>query len=465
MPYSFVGIQTLVINNCYPSVYWETACLIVNSGGNDAFDDVEEKDESSDEEEIEVGKKKKKVRNTDYGRIAKALGSIIKEGVTIAPPSVNYSDFTFKPDAKNDRILYGLKGINGISTDCAAAIIKNRPYTSIEDVLEKCKLKKPQVVNLIKAGAFDEFGDRQRAMTSYIDSISDKKKTLNLRNVQMLIRYEMIPSDYSFEVKVFNFNKYLKATNKGRKEDYVLDGNSYPFYEQNFDVDLLSNVNGRWVVGAKDWKKIYDSYMAHIKVFISNNKDELLKELNDKLFKETWSKYALGNISKWEMDSVSFYSHEHELKKVKNAVYNISDFSRLKNEPEVDKIITIKGKDVKLFKIRRIAGTVIDKNKNKNTVTLLTSSGVVDVKLYGEAYAKYDRQISETGADGKKHVVEKGWFTRGTLLIVSGIKRGPNSFFAKKYARTPYHLVEKIERVKDDGFIVTRAERAGEEPE
>ena len=29
--YSFIGIQTLVIATNYPSIYWNTACLIVNS--------------------------------------------------------------------------------------------------------------------------------------------------------------------------------------------------------------------------------------------------------------------------------------------------------------------------------------------------------------------------------------------------------------------------------------------------
>ena len=48
-------------------------------------------------------------------------------------------------------------------------------------------------------------------MKDYIDSISDKKKTINLRNLQMLINFQpLIPSDYDFQIKVFNFNKYVK---------------------------------------------------------------------------------------------------------------------------------------------------------------------------------------------------------------------------------------------------------------
>ena len=79
-------------------------------------------------------------------------------------------------------------------------------------------------------------------------------------------------------------------------------------------------------------------------------------------------------------------------------------------------------------------------------------------------FAHYDKQISERGEDGKKHVIEKSWFARGSKIIISGIRRG-DSFIAKKYARTPWHLVEKIDIINDDGSIVLKRERAGDEEE
>ena len=43
-----------------------------------------------------------------------------------------------------------------------------------------------------------------------------------------------------------------------------------------------------------------------------------------------WTKYCDGNISKWEMDSISFYSHEHELANVnlKKCGFDISMITR-----------------------------------------------------------------------------------------------------------------------------------------
>ena len=177
---------------------------------------------------------------------------------------------------------------------------------------------------------------------------------------------------------------------------------------------------------------------------------------------DLWNKYCEGSLSKWEMDSVSFYSHEHELQNINEREYGFSDFYKLNENPDIDRIIDIKGKKVPLFKIHRIIGTVLDKDKAKKTVTLLTKSGVVTVKIYGAVFNHYDKQLSERGADGKKHVIERSWFQRGNKIIVTGIRR-EDSFLAKKYSRTPYHLVELITEIHDDGTFETAGERAGEE--
>ena len=107
-------------------------------------------------------------------------------------------------------------------------------------------------------------------------------------------------------------------------------------------------------------------------------------------------------------------------------------------------------------------GTVLDRDKGKKTVNILTPEGdVVPVKIFGDAFTHYDKQISEKGADGKKHVVEKSWFSRGNKIIVTGIKR-EESFIGKKYKNTPYHLVELITRVSENGSIETQKERVEE---
>lgn len=475
LAYSFVGIQTLILATEYPSIYWNCACLITNSGGNEDADDedeeenklncveennLDEEDEDDDEEEVTT-KKKKKARNTNYGKISTAIGTMQHAGISVSPPDINKSSFTFIPDVETDTIIYGIKGINRIGNELVNEIIHKRPYNSIKDFLSKVKVNKPQMVSLIKSGAFDKFGEsREKVMYQYIDMITEKKQRLTLQNMKMLIEHNLIPEELSFEVKVFNFNKYLKKCKTG--DNYCLDGIAYGFYEQHFDLDLLWYDGGICLITQKDWDKIYKKQMDSVREYIKENSQELLNKLNSELFDENWNKYCGGNISKWEMDSISFYYHEHELSNIDEMQYDICDFTELPEEPEVDRVITMNGRDVPLFKLHRIAGTVLDKNKTKNSITLLTNYGVVNVKIYQAQFAKYDKQISQKLADGRKKIIERSWFSRGNKLMITGIRRGDN-FIPKIYKNSIYK--EPIDLIKeiDGSDLILVTHRAEEE--
>ena len=471
MLYSFIGIQTLVIATQWPVIYWNTACLIVNSQSIEEeettedfleenpseADCQEELEEIDDDEEESVKKKeKKKVKTVNYGKVATAIGKMKSVGIEVSPPEINQSAYTFIPDEKKNLIRYGLRGITKVGDDIVKQIIENRPYTSIPDFLSKVKINKPQMINLIKCGAFDNFGPREQVMHEYVDLISDAKKRITLQNMKMLIDFKLIPEEYDFVCRVFNFNKYLKTS---KVDDlFLLDNIAMVFFDKNFSIDkLVEDARAESGFGIKQitWKKIYDEVMDRIRPYVKENNQKLLSSVNSRLTEDVWNKYCLGNISKWEMDSVSCYFHEHELAHVDNTYYGFSNFFDLAEEPEIERVFEIKGKRVPIFKIHRIYGTVLDRDKMKKLVTLLTPDGVVTVKIFGEVFNIYDRQISEKGVDGKKHVKEKSTFARGNKIVVCGIRDG-DSFRAKKYKVTPYHLCELIEEVYPDGKIKMR---------
>lgn len=457
MLYSFIGIQTLVIATQWPVIYWNTACLIVNSQSIEEADCQEELEEMDDDEEEPIKKEeKKKVKTVNYGKVATAIGKMKSAGIEVSPPDINQSAYTFIPDEKKNLIRYGLCGITKVGDDIVKQIIENRPYASIPDFLSKVKINKPQVVNLIKCGAFDSFGQREQVMHEYINLISDAKKRITLQNMKMLIDFGLIPNKYDFVCRVFNFNKYLKTF---KVDDlFLLDNIAMTFFDKNFSIDkLIEDARAESGFGIKQiaWKKIYDEVMDRIRPYLKENNQKLLTSVNSRLTEDVWNKYCLGNTSKWEMDSVSCYFHEHELARVDNAYYGFSNFFDLSEEPEIERVFEIKGKRVPIFKIHRIYGTVLDRDKMKKLVTLLTPDGVVTVKIFGEVFNIYDRQISEKGADGKKYVKEKSTFARGNKIVVCGIRDG-DSFRAKKYKATPYHLCELIEEVYPDGKIKMR---------
>lgn len=457
LAYSFVGIQTLYLATNFPEVFWNCACLIVNAGGAELMDADDVDDDEDDTE-------KKKNKSVNYGKISTAIGETLKKGISVLPPDINRSSLIFAPDLEQNSIVYGLKGITRIGTQLVYDIINGRPYTSINDFLNKIKVNKTQMIALIKSGAFDSLcGNRETAMNDYLDLIADKKKRITLQNMQKLIEFNLIPDEYEFEIRVFNFNKYIKKFKEGT--DYRLDTIAMKFFTENYDESVLRNivVNGNEqtaLISQSTWDNTYKKAMNPIRDWMKKNQQQILDALNQKLVELVAEKYTEGNISKWEMDSLGFYYHDHELINLKKDIYDITNFFNLPEEPEIDRSFEKDDKKINMYKIHRIAGTVIDKDKNKSSVILLTQDGVVTVKVWKNQYAIWDRQIARKNPDGTKTIVEKSFFQRGNKLIITGIRREDN-FIPKKYKNTEWPLFEKIIELDDKGFIIESAtERA-----
>jgi DNA polymerase-3 subunit alpha len=278
-----------------------------------------------------------------------------------------------------------------------------------------------------------------------------------------LIKYNLLPEDTEEQVlarRVYEFNRYLKAVCKSGSGEYKLDERAVSFLVENsWDGLIQPGENNTLILNESQWdKKVYQSQMDVFRTWISANKDEVLNLLNTAIFKEDWDKYAKGTISSWEMEVLCFYYHEHELANVNTGLYGFVDFNLLPEDPVIDKTFIKNDKEIKIFKLYRICGTCIAKNKTKSTVTLLTTSGVVNVKFRKEYFSLFDKQISERGADGVKHVVEKSWFNRGNMIVVTGIRSG-DDFVAKKYASSGGHQLYKIDRLNEDGTLTLQDSR------
>ena len=479
LPYSFVGIQTIYLAINFNPIYWDTACLIVNSGSLEDNSEEEIVDiyepEAQDLSEgvifIDLPDKKEKIRktsSTDYGKVAKAIGDIRGAGIKVSLININRSDFGFSPDVENNQILFGLKGLLNVGDELVMNIIEKRPYISPRDFINKVKPTKQAMISLIKSGAFDEMLERKMCMAWYIWETCDKKKRLTLQNMPGLIRYGLLPEDTDEQImarRVFEFNRYLKAVCKSAEMPgmYKLDERAINFLmeleeEKHIQYD---GANG-YYLSEKIWdKNVYQPWMDVFRKWIAANKDEILNNLNSTIFKEDWDKYAKnGNISAWEMEVLCFYYHDHELSNVNKEKYGFVNFFELPEDPIVEKTFPTKnGGRGKLFKLFKICGTCIAKNKVKSTVTLLTTDGVVEVKFRKEYFSLFDKQISERDSDGTKHVVEKSWFNRGSMIIVQGYRSGDN-FIPKKYATTGgSHQLYKIEEIKSNGDLILQDQR------
>ena len=281
-----IGLQEMNLAFNYPILFWNCANIIVDSMATDLItEDEDEIGYIEDSENYEDGNEDEEERSSspvEYGKIAKAIGKMTYYGVTIHLPDINKSRLTFSPSVGDNSIYYGIKGISKINDKIAEEIILNRPYYSVDDFFNKVKVNKPQAISLIKSGAFDAFGEREKVMRNYILSISDAKTRFGkfpkkYKDTHGLAVYFQI---HPIERRVFNFNKYLKKSTFG--EEYYLDNMLMYFYEKHFNIDLINFFEHEKYVGSidkKSWDKIYSKVMDKVRNYIKSNKEKL-EELN-----------------------------------------------------------------------------------------------------------------------------------------------------------------------------------------
>jgi len=476
LAYTIIAFIQLNIFSKYNPIYWQTACLTVNSGSQELEEDDKKKDKN-------------------YGKVAEAIGKMKNYGVNIALPDINYANISFTPDADNNRIVYSLKGVSGMNDQTAKTIIENRPYSSFDDFYNRLYIEQPisqdengntvtgrllqkkHVLSLIKAGAFNSFDTPIEIMKQFVFKEIDKKETLNMQNIKSIIRLGLLDKpEYKKYLDAINLRdeiKKKKLTGDKLKEMiysyelpkkdiiYIISDKLYSKYQLLFPENkglVEWSSNGIFISDNK-FDKEYKKFIEPLKVIIAS--PEFVREFNIAQFYEMWFNVASGTVEKWEMEAVSYYSDKHELDEVNREMYNISNFFEIDENPEAIETYQYRGREMQKFKIFTLIGTVLDRNKDKHTFTLLTPEGVVTCKTYSGAFSHYDKAISRPTSSGKKETLEKSWFTRGNLLMVKGFRRG-DQFVLRTNSQKGMekeHTINLIHDVKDDGSLLLQSDR------
>lgn len=465
LPYSAIALQEMNLFYHYPHIYWQCAVLTVNAS-------ADPENQSRD--------------STNYGKIARAIGNMQQQGVHIALPDINTANYGFMPDRENNQIIFGLKGISGVGDELAAAIVQNRSYSSFADLIAKVEPSTKQVISLVKAGAFDSLypsQNRAQIMGVLIELLAGRnaeiKSSLGLRNLKSIQELGIIPTQFDFACRLNAYRAYIRrpelAHKEGKTKSALLDPTAQLFFESSLQShltevrDYVYTDNGVVIYLAK-FEKFYESIISPLREWLDAPSTLALynEAIRSSYISDIWAKECTGTVSHWEMDSLSFYYGEHELAHINNAAYGVQPFTSLPEEPIVVDTPTRKVKmpdgstnevTYNRYQLTRIAGTVLDKDKIRSTTTLLTTDGVVTVKFYDGAFVHYNKQVSNILPDGTKHVIEKPWFKRGNLLIVTGFRRG-DTFFPRTYRDSIYqHTVNLITQVYADGTLALKAER------
>lgn len=486
--YSHILLQQLELITNYPPIYWNTAVLLLESGA--ITQDTESEEDN------------KKEKTTNYGVVASAISDLQFHGVTIDLPHINKAEVGFTPHEESNSIMFGFKGVSTINNDVAATIIANRPYASLQDFHErmvevkrevalstgkkqmKSLVSSTQTINLIKAGAFDDLEQRPRAeiLEGYLRLLNPPKKAMTTANINAVMEMGIIPSEYQPMLSMFNFKKYIQTLPKYQDEssksivwhvincgDHEMTEYSNNFFFNNFGElqegrDYFYDEEGYVNVALKTTRKgsFEDVLKQKTKPFTQwLNSPACIDTYNYIVFEDIKRNLMDGNQSRWEMESMNYYYSEHELAGIDKERYGIVNFNELPEEPVITGFSQWRGQEIPRFELSRICGTVLDRDKNKHTVSLLTEYGVVTLKFHSGQFSFYDKTLSMNDAvTGKKVTVEESWFKRGNKLLVTGFRRG-NQFRPKRYSNSIYqHALCKITQLHEDGTVSYQDERA-----
>lgn len=436
--YSIIGIQNLELNRKFNPVYWKTASLNVDSGTLDGD-------------------------GVDYAKIGSAIGKMQEQGVTISPPSINKSKLTFTPQADSNSIAYGLGAIRDINNEVAQQLISNRPYHTLKDFLEKVYdtkiITNKHLFSLVKSGALDEFGERKAVMMDVIRYVTPLKDSYTLASVNKLLDSGVLeerPELPLIQLREGMKNKVLRkiTTGKAKTPHKVFKVTDIELYDQYGSEEAIIDItNDYYEVDEKLFKKHFDKETKDLKEWLKE--EEAVDKVNRYDLNQQWIKYALGTYSEWEMESLTYYFHDHELAHVDNDKYGISLFTELPVNPIIERYNKWGDRKIPIYKLSQIAGTVLSKNDVRHTVDLLCEDTVVTVKYYGSQFSHYSKQVKK---DNK--IVGKSWFTRGNKLIVHGFRRG-NQFVAKTYRHSiSQHTTKLITDIEESGDLYYQVERS-----
>lgn len=177
-----------------------------------------------------------------------------KEGIDVEVPDINVSNLDFTPNGNT--ILFGLGSIKGVGLSSIPAIIEHRPYTSLEDAMNKIGKKafnKRVGSALIKSGAFSNIKhNRLELMNEFYDLRKDKDERLNNEDYgkELIMSFEMetlncpvtyIPEWFYMEDKTEVENVKVKITKVDERKDK--SGNLMAFCKGDIgggvEIDLI----------------------------------------------------------------------------------------------------------------------------------------------------------------------------------------------------------------------------------
>ena len=154
-------------------------------------------------------------------KVPEYISAVKDLGIKILPPNINegYAGFT----ASGDKILFGLASVKGVGISVVDEIVRERSehgaFSDLEDFVSRLSSKevnKRTVEALIKAGAFDCFGNTRRQLLAVYDQIIDrihKQQKDSISGQMSLFDFAPVEDKQNFKIQlpdVGEFDKEVK---------------------------------------------------------------------------------------------------------------------------------------------------------------------------------------------------------------------------------------------------------------
>lgn len=190
----------------------------------------------------------------DEDKRAKYIKIAEKMGIEIKTPDINKSNRDFTPLLEEQTILYGLGSVKGVGDNAIDNIIANRPFASLEDIVEKVPkraLNKRAGIALIKSGALNDINiNRNELINDFHTLRKDKDDLLEITdyNQNVCIEYEIATLGAPITFKPWwdevatDEKVEIVATVKKVRELVDRNGNMMAFIEVESDGCHISGV-------------------------------------------------------------------------------------------------------------------------------------------------------------------------------------------------------------------------------
>lgn len=324
--------------------------------------------------------------------ISKYLTQAIDMGISVSNPDINNSILGFK--IFKGSILYGIGSLHQVGEPTVKQMIKNRPYTSFENFLDKnvyninegeIKFDKSSLVSLINSGCFDKLpvnendvdnSARDVLLIKVLSNSVPQITKVSTTNISELFDNAIIDvSKFGKEKRIYELHKILLS--KKYILDLYEDDETITKIKNNYtdEIYTVDNETNKIKIDSKKYAKEYDKHLIIIKKDMKDNSDGYAKQINKNRIVSEYINYVHNrDNADLEFESTSFYFQDSWLKSSQEE-YGVDEFNDIPNlNMEEEGYYSKK-------KLYTIVGVLTGKIKLHKEIVLLTNSGIVIAKL------------------------------------------------------------------------------------